>query len=97
MQLIEHITMKKFFISLISAFAILSCQQEQLGLDNLQKFSASVEAAPLSAYTLADNSKQAARATPKGSLSLLCAGDTENSKQPEFYVEPRKLQNGNKV
>lgn len=43
MQLIEHITMKKFFISLISAFAILSCQQEQLGLDNLQKFSASVE------------------------------------------------------
>ena len=33
----------------------------------------SVKTAPLSAYTLADNSKQAARATPKGSLCLLCA------------------------
>jgi hypothetical protein len=33
----------------------------------------SVKTAPLSAYTLADNSTQAARATPKGSLCLLCA------------------------
>ena len=38
--------------------------------------------------TPASCSKQAARATPKGSLRMLCAGDTENSKQPEFYVEP---------
>ena len=37
--------------------------------------------------TPASCSKPAARATPKGSLRLLCAGDTENSKQPEFYVE----------
>ena len=41
--------------------------------------------------TPASCSKQAARATPKGSLRLLCAGDTENSKQPEFYVEPKLL------
>ena len=33
----------------------------------------SVKTAPLSAYTLADNSTQTARATPKGSLCLLCA------------------------
>ena len=38
--------------------------------------------------TPASCSKQAARATPKGSLRMLCAGDTENKKQPEFYVEP---------
>ena len=48
----------------------------------------SVKTAPLSAYTLVDNSKQAARAKPKGSLRLLCDGDTENSKQLEFYVDP---------
>jgi hypothetical protein len=42
--------------------------------------------APLSAYTLADNSKQAARATPKGSLSMLCAGDAENAKQPGILL-----------
>ena len=28
------------------------------------------------------------RSSAKGLLCLLCAGDTENSKQPEFYVEP---------
>ena len=26
--------------------------------------------------------------SPKGLLRLLCAGDTENSKQPGFYIEP---------
>ena len=55
----------------------------------------------------ASSSKQAARATPMGSRSLqrstgpfayrllcmLCAGDAENEKQPEFYVEPREGQN----
>ena len=45
--------------------------------------------------TPASCSKQAARATPKGSLRLLCAGDTENSKQPEFYVEPELVANYN--
>ena len=35
--------------------------------------------------------KQAARATPKGSLRLLCAGEPKNAKQPEFYVEPKVL------
>ena len=44
--------------------------------------------------TPASCSKQAARATPKGSLRMLCAGDTENSKQPEFYVEPDFPLNG---
>ena len=34
--------------------------------------------------TPASCSKQAARATPKGSLRMLCAGDAENAKQPEF-------------
>jgi hypothetical protein len=45
--------------------------------------------APLSAYALADNSKQAARATPKGSLSMLCAGEAKNAKQPRLSVEPK--------
>ena len=38
--------------------------------------------------TQASCSKHDARATPKGSRSTLCAGDTENAKQPTFYVEP---------
>ncbi|MBQ6689290.1 MAG: hypothetical protein IJN02_08660, partial [Bacteroidales bacterium] len=41
----------------------------------------------------ASSSKQAARATPKGSLRMLCAGDTENKKQPEFSVEPKNNRN----
>ncbi|MDE5731929.1 MAG: hypothetical protein K2H95_02670, partial [Bacteroidales bacterium] len=36
--------------------------------------------------------KAAARATPKGSLRTLCAGDAENEKQPGFYVEPNFFQ-----
>jgi hypothetical protein len=48
-----------------------------------------MESAPELASRPASSSKQAARATPKGSLRLLCAGDTENSKQPVFYVEPK--------
>jgi hypothetical protein len=37
--------------------------------------------------------KQAARATPKGSLRLLRAGDAENAKQPGFYGEPTSYEN----
>ena len=45
--------------------------------------------APQLANTNANCSKQAARATPEGSLLLLCAGDTENAKHPGFSDEPK--------
>ena len=48
----------------------------------------SYHTASLSANTPAANSKQAARATPTGSLSMLCAGDAENAKQLGFSVKP---------
>ena len=46
--------------------------------------------APQLANTQASCSKQAAQATPKGLLRLLCAGIAENANQPTFFVEPSK-------
>ena len=47
-----------------------------------------LDLAPALANTPASSSKQAAQATSKGLLRLLCADDAENVNQPGFSVEP---------
>ena len=49
---------------------------------------AHIRDAPELANTPASSSKQAAQATPKGLLRLLCAGEPENVNQQGFYVDP---------